>query len=135
MHAAMHIGVIVRVIAIHRIDDGARFLRGGGIIEIHQRATVYLLIEQWEIAAQRFDIECIESGRYGTHGRASTVGIATNNCCSRNSLSEALWQSSRPAFKKPSVSSAMARARSMPRVCKYNNCSSSSWPMVAPCAQ
>ena len=50
--AAMDVGVVVLVVMTQRVDDGARFLRCGGVVEIDQRLAVDLLVENREIRAQ-----------------------------------------------------------------------------------
>ena len=51
--AAMDIGVVVFVIMHQRVNHRARFLRRGGVVEIHQRLAVDLLIENRKILSQR----------------------------------------------------------------------------------
>ena len=48
----MDIGVVVLVVMAQRVEDGARFLRGGGVIEIDERMPVDLLVENREILPQ-----------------------------------------------------------------------------------
>ena len=52
VNAAVHIGVARGVEAVHGLQHGAGFLRRGGIVEIHQRATVHLTAQQGEIRAK-----------------------------------------------------------------------------------
>ena len=49
--AAVHIGVAGGVELFHRREHGARLLRRGGIVQIHQRATVHLTAQQGKIFA------------------------------------------------------------------------------------
>src|SRR5437899_5709226 len=51
VQSAMHIGVLMLVVAPKRVDDGARFLRGRSAIKIDQRITVCALSQDWEILA------------------------------------------------------------------------------------
>src|SRR6266581_2122998 len=51
VQSAMHIGVLMLVVAPKRVDDGARFLRGRRAIKINQRMTVCALSQDWEILA------------------------------------------------------------------------------------
>jgi len=50
--AAMHIGIVVLVIMGQRRDDGARLLRGGSVVQVHQRFAVNLLVQDGKILAQ-----------------------------------------------------------------------------------
>src|SRR5437867_9098941 len=50
-------GVVVLVIADEGVDDLARFLAGGGVVEIDQRVAVDLLIQDREVAAERRPID------------------------------------------------------------------------------
>src|SRR5690606_20078589 len=114
MYAAMHIGVVLFVVVTDRVDHRLRLLRGGAVVEINQRTTVHGLMQRRELRAQRFDIE----GRYGgcVHRQTSALGKAAISCSAKKSFSVGLPVSSSPALRKPSVSSAMASSRSMPRV-------------------
>ncbi len=53
----MHIGVVVLVIMLERIDDRARLLRRRRVVEINQRLAVHLLVEDREVLANRIPIE------------------------------------------------------------------------------
>ena len=44
MHAAMDVGVLRGVIARDRVDHGLRLLRGRGVVQIDQRASVNLAV-------------------------------------------------------------------------------------------
>ena len=62
--AAMHVGVAGGVELIHRLQHGAGLLCRGGIVEIHQRATVHLTAQQGKIFAivghhERFPVQNI----------------------------------------------------------------------------
>ena len=54
MNAAMDVGVVVLVIIHQRLDHRARFLRGGGVVEIDERLPMDLLIQNREIAPNPF---------------------------------------------------------------------------------
>ena len=47
--AAVHVGVVVLIIALNGLEHGARFLRGGGVVEVYQRMPVNLLSQRREI--------------------------------------------------------------------------------------
>src|SRR5690606_13255962 len=55
--AAMHVAVEGAVVVVQRLDYHGGFLRGGGIVQIHQRLAVYLLRQQRKVGAQKVDIE------------------------------------------------------------------------------
>jgi len=57
VNAAMDVGVFVFVIIFDPIDDGQRFLRGGGVVEIDQRLAVDFCIEDGEMGAERRQVE------------------------------------------------------------------------------
>ena len=57
--AAMDIGVVVLVVMAQGVEHRARLLRGGGVVEIDQRLAVNLLVEDREIGAQCFPINCL----------------------------------------------------------------------------
>ena len=52
VNAAVDIGVVVLVVAADGIEDGARLLRGGGVVEVDERMAVDLLIEDREVGAE-----------------------------------------------------------------------------------
>src|SRR2546423_1203000 len=52
----MHVGVVVIVVIAQRFDDGARLLSRRRVIEVNQRMTVDLLIEDREIFPNGFPI-------------------------------------------------------------------------------
>ena len=49
VHAAVDVGVHVQVLIRHGIDDAARFLRRGAVVEVNQRTTVHLAGEDGKI--------------------------------------------------------------------------------------
>ena len=53
----MHIGVVVLVIMLERIEHRARFLRRRRIVKIDQRLAVHLFAEDREVLANRIPIE------------------------------------------------------------------------------
>ncbi len=57
MHAAVDVGAIHFVELDDGVDDGARLLRGGGVIEIDERLAVDGLLEDGEILADLLDVE------------------------------------------------------------------------------
>src|SRR6266446_2302315 len=57
----MHIGVFMFLITSDDIEDGARLLGGGGVVEVNQRMAVDALPQNREILAERGPI-------HATHG-------------------------------------------------------------------
>ena len=51
VQSAMHVGVVALVVVRERGDDGARLLRAGGIIEIDERISVHLVVENRKVSA------------------------------------------------------------------------------------
>jgi hypothetical protein len=49
METAMHVGVVMLVVVPERFDHGPRLLRGGGVIEINQRMSMHLLLQDREV--------------------------------------------------------------------------------------
>src|SRR5690348_2849340 len=56
MHAAMHIGIVVLVVAHDRICHEFRLLGCSSIIEIHELVAVHLLLEDRKVRTDRFDV-------------------------------------------------------------------------------
>ena len=54
---AVNIRVLVPVEIRDPVNDRVRFLRGGGIVQPHQRSPVYLLLQDGEIAPDELRIE------------------------------------------------------------------------------
>ena len=57
VHAAMDVGVVLGVAAHHRVDDGLRLLRRGGVVEIDERLAVDLLVQDGEVLPDSLDVE------------------------------------------------------------------------------
>ncbi len=49
-------GIFVAVCLAHRIDDGLRLLRGGGVVEIDERLAIDLAGEDREIRPDLLDV-------------------------------------------------------------------------------
>ena len=47
----MHVGVVLLVVAAHRVDDRPRLLRGRGVVEVDERLAVDALAEDGEVLA------------------------------------------------------------------------------------
>ena len=54
---AMHIGMLAAVVVRYGVDNGVRFLCGGGIIEVDQRLAVHRLSENGEVRAHALGVE------------------------------------------------------------------------------
>ena len=48
VHAAVHVGIDIEILVAHGVEHTQRFLRGGGIVEIHQRTVIDLPRENGE---------------------------------------------------------------------------------------
>jgi hypothetical protein len=67
VNAPMNVGVLFAVVADDAIDDLSRLLRGGGVVEIDERATVaHGSVEDRKIVADAVDVE-----RIGDEGRGA----------------------------------------------------------------
>ena len=71
MQAAMHVGVFEAVGVIHRLEDGARLLRRGAVVEIDERTAVHLAKEDREVGANKLDV-------VGRRGQPRLRGRASN---------------------------------------------------------
>ena len=60
MQSAVHVRVILLVIACQRRDDLAWFLARGGVVEVHQRLAIDLLMQDGKIGAQVGDVRHVE---------------------------------------------------------------------------
>src|SRR4029079_5902551 len=56
MQPAMHVGVFVAVGVIHRLQDGARLLRRGAVIELDARLTRHAAKEDREVGSNKLDV-------------------------------------------------------------------------------
>lgn len=56
MHAAMDVAIISGVESDDGIQHALRLLRRGGVVEIDERMTVYLLVEDWKILPYFVDV-------------------------------------------------------------------------------
>ena len=59
VQAAMHIGVFVFVIIADHIEDSARLLRAGRVVEVNQRMPVHALAQDRKILTKRGPIHAI----------------------------------------------------------------------------
>ena len=57
MNATMHVGMIVLVITADRIDHGFGPLAGRGVVQVHQRLAIDVLMQHREVATNRGDVE------------------------------------------------------------------------------
>ena len=56
VNATVHVGLVVVIHPVNRLDDGTGRLRRGGIVQIDERATLNLALQDREILANPFDI-------------------------------------------------------------------------------
>jgi hypothetical protein len=59
INAAVHIGVLLGVIAIDRLNHHLRFLRGGRAVQVDERTPVNLLVKDRKILADPLYVEII----------------------------------------------------------------------------
>ena len=52
METAVDVAVVALVVARDRLDYGARFVRGGRVVEVHQRLAVHQLVQHREIGTK-----------------------------------------------------------------------------------
>src|SRR5712672_1364601 len=57
MYSAVHVGVVLLVVPIERLEDRARLLAGRRAVEIDERLAVDLLPEDGEVLPHPLDIE------------------------------------------------------------------------------
>ena len=57
VHAAVHVGVRIRIEVDQRINDLTRLLRGRRIIEVNQRSTVDLALEDRKVRTDPLDVQ------------------------------------------------------------------------------
>jgi len=73
MQPAMHVRVVIGVMAADGIDHRGRLLRRGGVVEIDQRTPVHALPQRGKVAADPFHVEgrvhCFRSLRAAAHLR------------------------------------------------------------------
>ncbi len=65
MQPAVDVGVFLRIGLLDAVEDGARLLRGGRIVEIDQRLAIDLLRQDREIRPRLLDVVCAV-GRHQT---------------------------------------------------------------------
>src|SRR5665213_559290 len=78
----MDVRVLGFVIANQPVDDRAGLLRGGGVVEIHQRLAVGLRVKNWEIGANFSHVEggmAVGGWRFGNDHIWCIVGRAVES--------------------------------------------------------
>jgi hypothetical protein len=65
MHAAVHVGVRVHLVVVHRADHLQRALRGGGAVQVHQGMPVHAGAEDGKVAPHALDVERGQGGSAG----------------------------------------------------------------------
>ena len=73
VHAAMNVGVVALVVMRDGVDHRPRLLRGRGVVEVHQRMPVHLLLQNGKIAANRLDIVTLASAERWTRLNGQAV--------------------------------------------------------------
>src|SRR5207249_3086382 len=95
--AAMHVGVVVLVVVPQLVQDGARLLRGGGVIEIDEPFSVDRLAEDRKLLAQPFDLQAARCALLARqHGRAklNAHGTSSPSCSIARCWAARKWSSS-----------------------------------------
>ena len=49
MHAAVDVGIVIAIVFVQRLDDLARLLRGGGIVQVHQGLAAHGLLQDGKV--------------------------------------------------------------------------------------
>ena len=76
VEAAVDVAVVALVVVHERVDDGARFLGGGAVVEVDEGFAVDLLVQDREIGADFLEIE--HGGRQSTWLSVVVVGIGSD---------------------------------------------------------
>jgi hypothetical protein len=111
VHAAMDVGAFLDVAALNALQNRVRFLRGGSIVEIHERMPVDLLCQSGKVLAHALYIEILGHGRnrLGRNLWGSFVTLAVRGLPSGGSLPGLAWavagrhHGSTPALARPSI--------------------------------
>ena len=61
MYATVNVGIIRRVVPLQGFDDRLRLLRGCRVVEIYQRITVDMLVQDGKIRADACDVVSTQS--------------------------------------------------------------------------
>src|SRR5207248_4434296 len=72
MHSAVHVGVVLQVVARDRVDHRARLLAGGGAVEIDERLSADLLVQGGKVLANRLHVQGLWRERMQRLGRHAT---------------------------------------------------------------
>ena len=143
----MDVGVVVLVVAAQGVDDRARLLRGGRVVEVDQRLAVDLLLQDREVVADAAHVE---------RGRPRPGGSAGDSGDGRDAHTRLLGRLSRAARASSSFFQLVAQRLDLDaaddvvgegegqqaagllqadaaRAQVEDSDSASSWPTVAPC--
>ena len=121
VHAAMHVGVRIGLVAIDRRDHARGSLRRGGAVEVHQRLAVHLAAQDGEIAPHALRVVTIHRGEIRVHGLPNNPSSAeTSLSCTAISASISARSSvssmrDTASSMKAHCNSVCAVRRSMPR--------------------
>jgi hypothetical protein len=77
VHAAVNIGVVFLVVVAHGVDDGARLLAGGAVVQVCERVAVDLLVQDREVLAHVVNVEEVAAvvGRPGSRLGHCTISL------------------------------------------------------------
>ena len=82
VHAAVDVGVVLRVEARDRVDDRLRLLRGRRVVEIDERLAVHLLLQDREVARARSPRRTAVARPTSRLVRRRTPGRRSHTACS-----------------------------------------------------
>ena len=110
----VHVAVHGAVVLTHRVDHHLRFLGGGGVIQVHQRLAVDLLVQHRELRAQGVHVQA--------HAASSSAPrLWPSSPASQGWAQSATVWSGRPitsSLTKPRLSMRLASASGTPRACR-----------------
>ena len=86
VNASMDVRVVAGVVAGDRVDDGARLLRRGGVVEVHEAAPADGPPEDREVGADALHVE--RRAHAGRH-RPPSASARSRASCSKSSASSA----------------------------------------------
>ena len=109
--AAVHVGLVVEIHIVYRLHHAAGCLRGGGVVEIHERTPVHLAVKHRIFAPERFYI-VVHSAKKRSEVREqrSEVGETKSERAEGQQVAE--LQSRQPAVSPAKRRSTMWRRRS-----------------------
>src|SRR5690606_2237947 len=88
MNAAMHVRIDRGVVSAFRLDHAARFLAGGGVVEVHERPAGCLFLQDRELRTDRGNVVALLLDRvhFGAHSVSSFASIMPSRCLRHSGL-------------------------------------------------